>query len=336
MDRQFTRLPAIAALMMTIPIILLLSWMIRLRGPVVGVGGTRLTVNSASGAYGSESVWNDGQGKGAGGGGISGFWPIPSWQKNVSGMASVTHRNVPDVALNADSETGYAIYYNGQWTIYGGTSCAAPLWAAFTARVNQARLAEQQPVLGFANPSLYSISNGVRDYTSNFHDITSGNNLHYQAHRGYDNASGWGSFNGASLFASLTGSIQPPPPPPQLLPVLNIAVTQLGSSARGRNVTYTIAVSNQGNSPTSGAVNVAITLPAGLTYKSLKGSGWTCNGTTLICNQSSVLEIGSSYPPITLVAYVSRNVPRSVSLTATASGGGAAVSATATAVTTIK
>ncbi len=170
---------------------------------VVGVGGTKLTVNAASGAYGSESVWNDGLGNGAGGGGISSVWPIPSWQKNVPNVFSKTNRNVPDVALNADQTTGYSIYYNGQWTIYGGTSCAAPLWAAFTACINQARLVKQMPVLGFANPSLYALGVGT-SYTADFHDITVGNNLHYSAGPGYDNASGWGSFNGTHLFESLT------------------------------------------------------------------------------------------------------------------------------------
>lgn len=170
---------------------------------VVGVGGTRLTVNPSSGAYGSESVWNDGLGNGAGGGGVSSVWPIPSWQKNVPTVYSKTQRNVPDVSLNADQDTGYSIYYDGQWTIYGGTSCAAPLWAAFTARVNQVRVANQKPVIGFANPSFYAIGVGS-SYTADFHDVEVGNNLHYSAGPGYDNASGWGSFNGTNLFESLT------------------------------------------------------------------------------------------------------------------------------------
>jgi len=174
---------------------------------VVGVGGTKLTVNSASGAYRNESVWNDGLGQGAGGGGVSNVWPIPSWQKNVPTVFSKTKRNVPDVSLNADQNTGYSIYYNGQWTIYGGTSCAAPLWAAFTACVNQVRVAKQMPVLGFANPSFYAIGVGS-SYTADFHDIKIGNNLHYSAGPGYDNASGWGSFNGTYLFEKLTNSMQ--------------------------------------------------------------------------------------------------------------------------------
>ncbi len=298
---------------------------------VVGVGGTRLTVNALTGAYGSESVWNDGMGNGAGGGGISGFWPIPSWQKNVAGVASTTHRNVPDVALNADTNTGYSIYYNGQWTIYGGTSCAAPLWAAFTARVNQERLAQQKSTLGFANPFLYSIGVGS-SYTNDFHDITSGDNLYYHAHAGYDNASGWGSFNGAPLLASLTQSIQAVS---HSLPVLAVSMTHAGSIVKGRSASYTIAVANQGDISTSGSVTVSIVLPTGLTYKSFQGAGWTFNQRTLTCSRSNALAAGSSYPPITLGVYVSRNAPSSVSLTAIASGGGATASASATDVVNI-
>ena len=170
---------------------------------VVGVGGTSLTVDANTGAYQSETVWNDGQGNGAGGGGVSTVWPIPSWQQNVSTVSSNTNRNVPDVALNADSNTGYAIYFSGEWQIYGGTSCAAPLWAAFTACINQELQANRAPTLGFANPALYAIGTGP-SYGSNFNDVTVGDNLYYQASVGYDNASGWGSFNGINLFTSLT------------------------------------------------------------------------------------------------------------------------------------
>ena len=171
---------------------------------MVGVGGTSLTVNATTGAYVSETVWNDGLGNGAGGGGVSSVWPIPSWQTNVSTVYSKTNRNVPDISLNADQDKGYSIFYNGQWTIYGGTSCAAPLWAAFTALVNQQRQAAQMSVLGFANPPLYAIGTTAALQTVDYHDITTGNNLFYQAGPGYDNASGWGSFNGANLFAGLT------------------------------------------------------------------------------------------------------------------------------------
>jgi len=301
---------------------------------VTGVGGTRLTVNSGSGAYASESVWNDGLGNGAGGGGISTVWPIPSWQTNVSTALSKTHRNVPDVSLNADTETGYSIYYDGQWTIYGGTSCAAPLWAAFTARVNQERVASQKPALGFANPLLYSIGVGS-SYMENFHDVTSGNNLHYAAGVGYDNASGWGSFNGSNLFASLTGSMQSLPPL-EMLPVWGGTMTHTAPFKKGKTGTYDIVVLNQGNNSTEGVVNVVVTLPKGLTCKTLTGTGWVCNTATLSCTRSSVLAAGSSYPPVILTVAVASNAPSSVAPTATISGGGAASSTTVTSVTPIK
>jgi len=191
---------------------------------VVGVGGTSLSVNSSTGAYASETVWNDGVGGGAGGGGVSSVWTIPSWQTNVSTTYSKTHRNVPDISLNSDQDRGYSIYLNGQWTIYGGTSCAAPLWAAFTALVNQQRLSASMSPLGFPNPQLYTI--GVASQVPNYHDITVGNNYFYDAIVGYDNASGWGSFNGANLFASLTKSSTD-------IPMVSITSPANGSTVSG-------------------------------------------------------------------------------------------------------
>lgn len=169
---------------------------------VVGVGGTKLTVDS-KGAYASESVWNDGLDEGAGGGGVSQFWAIPAWQKNIPQISSQKNRNVPDVSLNADPNTGYAIYFKGKWDVIGGTSCAAPLWASFTALVNQKRVAAQKHTLGFANPVYYAIGTGS-SYAADFHDVADGDNLHYPAHPGYDNATGWGSLNGANLLEDLT------------------------------------------------------------------------------------------------------------------------------------
>ena len=297
---------------------------------VVGVGGTKLTVNPENGAYSDELVWNDGKGNGAGGGGVSRVWPLPSWQTNVSTVFSKTHRNVPDVSLNADPNTGYSIYYDGQWTIYGGTSCAAPLWAAFTACINQERIASQKPTLGFANPLLYAIGIGS-SYTVNFHDITQGNNLYYSAGKGYDNASGWGSFDGANLFASLTNSLMP-----TNSPVLNIAMQHAAPFTRGGVGAYKIAVSNHGNSSTSGPLTVVITLPKGVTCKSLRGSGWTFDNTTLTCKYSGMVEAGASSPLVILTVDVDQDAPYSVTPIATVSGGGAASNMTTTNLTTCR
>jgi subtilase family serine protease len=172
---------------------------------VVGVGGTSLTVSS-SGAYQSEKTWDDSSAS-AGGGGISVVWTIPSWQSGhitTASKGSTTMRNVPDVSLNADPDTGYAIYYGGSWTEFGGTSCAAPLWAAFNALVNQQRVSNGTSDLGFPNPSLYAIGTGSSS-TSDFHDVADGStNQYYPAVTGFDDATGWGSFNGTNLFDSLT------------------------------------------------------------------------------------------------------------------------------------
>lgn len=175
---------------------------------VVGVGGTQL--NSTSAVYGNEVVWDNGSGS-AGGGGISVVWSLPSWQTNlrVSGTVSGTMRNVPDVSLNSDPNTGYAIYLNGAWRTYGGTSAAAPLWAAFTALVNQQRTGQGLALLGFPNPTFYPIGNGAQ-YGLDFHDITQGSNLYYPAAAGYDNATGWGSFNGGNLLQDLSAAPQSP------------------------------------------------------------------------------------------------------------------------------
>jgi kumamolisin len=173
---------------------------------VVAVGGTRLYSNG--GSYRSETTWNNGSpSQGAGGGGVSSLWVQPSWQSGVISSAtrgSASMRNVPDVALNSDPMTGYAIYYAGRWTNIGGTSAAAPLWAGFTALVNQQREANGLRQIGFLNPILYSLGKGSR-YSSDFNDIRDGStNLYYPAVQGYDNATGWGSMNGQGLFQDLS------------------------------------------------------------------------------------------------------------------------------------
>lgn len=180
---------------------------------MVGVGGTKLSVVSRGGAYKSESVWGDvteaGRSAfGAGsGGGISTVWPLPAYQAG-SGASSATQRNVPDVALDADLRTGYAFYFTDPnapgevWQIGGGTSFAAPLWAAFTALANQQRAKYGEQPVGFANPLIYTIGESA-NYSAAFHDIADGsNNLDplYAAKAGYDNSTGWGSFNGAGLL----------------------------------------------------------------------------------------------------------------------------------------
>jgi hypothetical protein len=116
-------------------------------------------------------------------------------------------REVPDVSAAADPYTGYEIYYNGSWGGIGGTSAAAPLWAAFMALVDASSGCAGTPV-GFANPALYSAA--ASGYATSFGDVVAGNNDYtgtnsgaFAAGTGYDMASGLGSPIGSALPAAL-------------------------------------------------------------------------------------------------------------------------------------
>src|SRR5262249_20796690 len=114
--------------------------------------------------------------------------------------------NVPDVALTADQV--WVIYLSGRTGRFGGTSCAAPLWAGFTALVNQQAAANGLPAVGFLNPALYRIAQGPA-YASCFHDITTGSNTsgpsptRFYAVAGYDLCTGLGTPNGTNLINAL-------------------------------------------------------------------------------------------------------------------------------------
>jgi hypothetical protein len=181
------------------------------------VGGTTLTTSGPGGVWVSETVWNWGNEKGTNyagigsGGGISTVYAIPSWQTNISMAAnhgSTTMRNLPDVALTADNV--YVMYGGGQAGAFGGTSCAAPLWAGFIALVNQQSISLGSLPVGFINPALDTIGSSV-NYTNCFHDITTGNNYkpssptNFPAEPGYDLCTGWGTPAGMNLINALPG-----------------------------------------------------------------------------------------------------------------------------------
>ena len=155
-------------------------------------GGT--TLQSAGGKITSEVVWNDGAGGGAGGGGVSDVFPLPAWQHGLNvtssnGVASALQlRGVPDVAGDADPQTGYDVRVDGTDTVFGGTSAVAPLWAALIARIN----AGKGTTAGYINAQLYG-------NPSAFNDITQGNNGSFSAAAGWDACTGLGSPDGAKL-----------------------------------------------------------------------------------------------------------------------------------------
>src|SRR6266536_1874584 len=196
---------------------------------VTGVGGTNLQLNA--GAYGSESVWsnpNDTQrspnGAG-GGGGVSNTIGQPSWQTGAGVQNG--KREVPDVSADADPVTGYATYctvtnagcHSTGWITVGGTSAAAPLWAGSMALINQYLQAQGKAVVGYANPALYGLFN-TQQQSPAFHDVTSGNNLHYAATTGYDMASGIGTpdVNNIAHDLASSGSGNTPSPTPTSIP----------------------------------------------------------------------------------------------------------------------
>ena len=184
---------------------------------VTGVGGTTLTNVATSPP--TESAWNDG------GGGISTFWAMPSYQSSAPaglnvenshssgspcGASSGYCREVPDVSADADPSTGYVVYESADfgWESVGGTSGAAPLWAAIVALAD-AHTTCSPAAVGFANPDLYAIA-ATSSYSSAFNDVTTGNNDAtsqnvglYPAGSKYDMVTGLGTPEAAALVPLL-------------------------------------------------------------------------------------------------------------------------------------
>ncbi len=196
---------------------------------VTSVGGTTITDASEPPV---ESVWNNGNDGGAGGGGISQAWAMAPWQDSVavpqatasqacsddpSGTADNFHvqglgttlpggttcREVPDVSALADPQTGPTIFYDGFWTQIGGTSSSTPMWAAMLAEINSSTGCTTLPHgVGFADPLLYQVAaSSATNYADAFSDITSGNNdnlgvggaVDFAAGKGFDLATGLGT-----------------------------------------------------------------------------------------------------------------------------------------------
>jgi subtilase family serine protease len=254
---------------------------------VTGVGGTNMA-DVASGEnyyYDGESSWYDpsdtGKGPGGtgGGGGISLLWNIPSWQvatfdPSVNTQGSTTMRNVPDVSLYGDFDTGgYSIYFTDPtsgagWVGENGTSAATPIWAAYISDVNYFREQKGLPVLGFANPALYAIGTSS-DYSTDFHDIADGStNGYFKAVRGYDNSTGLGSFYMGPLYADLVRT---------RATSKTVVTSSLNPSAVGQAVPVTVTAT--GSSPTG---NVVIYIDGSMAgVFALSSAKWSGNVTGL-------------------------------------------------------
>ncbi len=239
--------------------------------------------SGAAGPWSSETAWVDS------GGGISpDKIAIPSWQQlsgviNASNKGSTTLRNGPDVSANAN----FTFYTCGDQTacqanVYGGTSFAAPMWAAYIALVNQQLVANGKPTIGFINPTIYS-QNVTSAYATNFHDITSGTSGSYSATTGYDLVTGWGSPT-PSLITALTGTTTTPSNDFSI----SAASTTVAAGASGSS-SITTAVTN-GSAET---VTLSASSPTGITVAFNPGSVTSGGGSTATITVASTVAAGT-------------------------------------------
>jgi len=166
-----------------------------------------------------------------GGGGVSVFWPQPFYQKGVKGIrrsepnqqwtytpdpvnapgksvylytvaSNYKGRNLPDISLNSDPETGYLLYStpDGGWqNFFGGTSFAAPQFNGIFALIAQSNGSR----LGLLNPQLYALKMGRGAKASGLPDITAGDNWFYSGAPGYEPGAGLGVINAAALARAI-------------------------------------------------------------------------------------------------------------------------------------
>lgn len=242
---------------------------------VVAVGGTTLTFAGTSPR--SETAWS------LGGGGISAYTPVPSFQSNkVPGLGTLARRAVADVSFNADPYTGQyiAVMAPGassvKWVSAGGTSLSTPQWAGLVAVANALRAQTAKAALGAPHNALYAqIAQVPGSYAAAFADIASGSNgpcTTCSAKSGYDVPTGLGSPNATALLSALSGvagSAPTLPPPPSTAPSAPTVASASASGKVGSAFSYTVNVS--GGAATSFALAGA---PSGLTINSAGVLSW--------------------------------------------------------------
>jgi kumamolisin len=232
---------------------------------VTCVGGTSLTTGPKE-VYVTEQAWNRlGSGSGATGGGVSSYWPIPTWQPPnfmTFNGGSATYRNVPDVAAVGDPITGVAVYSrpNGGWIQIGGTSASAPIWAGFLSVMNAGLQYIGGQQLGFFNPTLYNVS-----WLYSVLDGSNGNvgmfgTPGYNAGAIYNNCCGLGSLWGGGFAYNILTANASGTPPGQ---ITNLNVVPTKTSLK---LTW---------DPTPGAIGYAI-------WMDQMGGGGTLFYTTLV------------------------------------------------------
>jgi hypothetical protein len=238
---------------------------------VVAVGGTTIHLDRNGNLTSPESGWS------GSGGGISVYESQPNYQKGVVTQSS-TKRTTPDVAYDADPNTGVSVldsYTYGSaapWQTVGGTSASSPQWAALIAIADQGRaLASKSGLDGPSQtlPALYAMAQ------TNFNDITSGSNGAFSAGAGYDLVTGRGSPIAPLVAAALQGPVAQVSIGSQALANGgSFSFTALTTSA----ATETFTVKNAG--PDTLTLSDPINLPPGFTLASDFGSTTLAPGQT--------------------------------------------------------
>ena len=276
-----------------------INWTVAEDPNITLVGGTTLTTTGPGGNYVSETAWNLGEdlndtfnldGYVGTSGGISTRIAIPAWQQGVNMSAnhgSTTMRNGPDVALTADNV--FVVYYNGSQSSAGGTSAASPLWAGFTALVNQQAAAAGRPPVGFLNPAVYALGQSL-NYQTFFNDTVTGDNTwdrsptNYYAVPGYDLCTGWGTPTGSNLISALAV--------PDFLQIVPYAGF---NSSGGVGGPFTIVSQNVNLSNTgSNALDWAVSAPA--PWLQVAAAGGTIPGGTNVSVAVSLTPAAYSLP----------------------------------------
>jgi subtilase family serine protease len=180
---------------------------------VISVGGTFLSIRQ-DGTYLEEAGWEDPLGGSGGGGGLSRYHDRPEWQVGVGvdNAASNGKRQVPDVAGPADPNSGFQVTYTepGQGLVtgmVGGTSAAAPFFAASMLLTQQLAQREGVAALGPLGPVLYQVA-AEQPSGAVFHDIVRGGNLFYSAGPGWDYSTGLGTPRVAPLARAIVDSLK--------------------------------------------------------------------------------------------------------------------------------
>ena len=289
---------------------------------VVAVGGTELYTSGTT--WTNETVWNNlSSNEGATGGSPSTFEAQPSWQKGVGQNAGSSYRGLPDVAFDASPVSGANVIVDGASQQIGGTSLASPLFVGVWARVLAAK-----PSLGFAAPLIYA--DAASHYSTDFHDVTSGNNSGETAAVGWDYTTGFGSINIANFVANVAGSggsvTVPTASNGSVSTNQNTAVSgTLSASAGGASMTFAVVAQ-----PTHGTVTITNAATGAFTYTPATGYSGSDSftfdakdsaGTSNVATESITVNAASGGTPVANFTDTTSGLTASFTNTSTDTGG---------------